>query len=405
VDAGVLGVRQNLDGLTPAQRGAAAPYGVMIDHAINVVPLPLVAYAGERDAQLASSRAIRERLAAEGYPSERVGPFALKAQANPALYLVTPKQGHSHATGDTLRQITAFNAAAFARGRAVPDHVRFVTYTTRYNQDFWITVDGLQRPFERATVDAVRDSTHAGYVIRTENISALTVTDAGAARTLTVDGVAIDPAPPAARIELAGGPGHWVRLAGPSGAGPLAKVHGLQGPVNDAFMDAFLCVSPTGASPHPAVAARNARALAHFQQVFAKQYRGDARTKPDTDVTDADIADHNLILFGDPASNRLIARIIGQLPITWTGDRLVVDGRNYDPADHVPVLIYPNPLNPRRYVVLNTGLGAPGRGGDPEYGDFAVLKVSAAGAVAEDGGVFDSAWKLPVRVPPPLPPS
>jgi hypothetical protein len=30
----------------------------------------------------------------------------------------------------------------------------FVTYTTRYNRDYWISVDGLDKHYERADVDA-----------------------------------------------------------------------------------------------------------------------------------------------------------------------------------------------------------------------------------------------------------
>jgi len=32
-----------------------------------------------------------------------------------------------------------------------------------------------------------------------------------------------------------------------------------------------------------------------------------------------------------------------------------VGGKSYPALTHVPILIYPNPLNPQRYVVLNSG--------------------------------------------------
>ena len=31
-----------------------------------------------------------------------------------------------------------------------PDHVRFVTYTTRYNRSYWVSLDGLEKHYERA---------------------------------------------------------------------------------------------------------------------------------------------------------------------------------------------------------------------------------------------------------------
>ena len=34
---------------------------------------------------------------------------------------------------------------------------------------------------------------------------------------------------------------------------------------------------------------------------------------------------------------------------------LTVRGKTY-PANHAPILVFPNPLNPKRYVVINSGL-------------------------------------------------
>ncbi len=48
--------------------------------------------------------------------------------------------------------------------------------------------------------------------------------------------------------------------------------------------------------------------------------------RDDKDVTDADIANSNLILWGDPASNRMLARIADRLPVKWTADGVVLGG-------------------------------------------------------------------------------
>ena len=63
----------------------------------------------------------------------------------------------------------------------------------------------------------------------------------------------------------------------------------------------------------------------------------------------------NLILWGDAGSNLLIERIIDQLPLNWTSDTLALGKAEAGAGTHVPVLIFPNPLNPNRYVVLNSG--------------------------------------------------
>jgi hypothetical protein len=189
--------------------------------------------------------------------------------------------------------------------------------------------------------------------------------------------------------------GHWRQgdLAATTG---LRKQHSLQGPINDAFFDSFLCVTPTGQSFNAIADERAKQELARFTTSFTRDYCGDARRKADSAITDDDIANHNLILFGDPGGNRLLARILDRLPLKWTKETITLAGKTYTAADYVPVMIYPNPLNPKRYIVINAGLSAP-RGGDA-YGDYAILKAApdADGKVAltsVDGGVFDESWK------------
>ena len=114
---------------------------------------------------------------------------------------------------------------------------------------------------------------------------------------------------------------------------------------------------------------------------WRRQFRGTPRIVDDRDVTDADIASKNLILWGDAASNSVIARIAGKLPIREERGQIAAGTRRFDAAHHVPILVYPNPLNPERYIVLNSGFTF--REYDylnnarqvPKLPDFAVLDV------------------------------
>ena len=112
----------------------------------------------------------------------------------------------------------------------------------------------------------------------------------------------------------------------------------------------------------------------------------------DTQVTRAEIAASNLVLWGDPSSNRLLAQIAPKLPIRWDARGVHLAGKTY--SQHVPALIYPNPLNPDRYVVLNSGFtfadAAPTSNAlqIPELPDYAVfdletLRVADVDEVAE----------------------
>jgi hypothetical protein len=135
----------------------------------------------------------------------------------------------------------------------------------------------------------------------------------------------------------------------------LRKRHDLQGPIDDAFMDSFIFVRPTGKAANEEAgtwaASELERAIVQWRQVF----RGEARVKDDTAITQDDIANHSLVLFGDPSSNSLLAKIADKLPIAWTADTIQAGERKFDAKHHALIAIYPNPLNPQHYVVLNSG--------------------------------------------------
>jgi hypothetical protein len=50
-----------------------------------------------------------------------------------------------------------------------------------------------------------------------------------------------------------------------------------------------------------------------------------------------------------------MARIADKLPIRWTAQAVIVGNRLFPAAASAPVMIYPNPLNPNKYVVINSG--------------------------------------------------
>jgi hypothetical protein len=145
--------------------------------------------------------------------------------------------------------------------------------------------------------------------------------------------------------------------------------------------------------------------LARFLAEWDKYLRGELPVKDDATVTEGDVRDKNLILFGDPGSNSFLNRMLSGLPLEWTPDRLAFGGKTYAPASHLPVLIYPSPMNSKRYVVVNSGHTfhkADFEGTNallyPRLGDFAVLELAPKGkdplaAKAATAGLFDDDWK------------
>ena len=124
-------------------------------------------------------------------------------------------------------------------------------------------------------------------------------------------------------------------------------------------------------------------------------------------MTNEDIATKNLILFGDPASNSIIAQVADRLPLRWTREQVAFSGKEAsDAAACVPVLIHPSPLNATRYVVLNSGhtFHAPEFRGTnallfPRLGDYALLRLNptekdALNADVIHAGLFDEYWAV-----------
>jgi hypothetical protein len=284
-----------------------------------------------------------------------------------------------------------------------PDHVRFLTYTTRYNRDYWVSLDGLGEHYERAEVDARRMDGGKRYEVTTKNVTRLGLRETDHAGQIRIDGSVLK-VKTAPSLELEKTAAGW-RVAREKRSG-LHKTHGLQGPIDDAFLDPFLLVRPTGTPWNEAVNQQALRVLARFDRLHAKMLRAHPRMVDDKDITDADFGRFNVVLFGDPGSNRWIAKILGKLPVQWTKDAVTVAGRRFSAREHFPALCYPDPLAPARYVVINSGLTISDReyNGDygmPRLGDFAVLKVKPGEDTADVAiaGLFDEDWQLPKDIP------
>lgn len=134
----------------------------------------------------------------------------------------------------------------------------------------------------------------------------------------------------------------------------LVKKHDLQGPIDDAFMSPFLFVKPTAAGRHPEVDKWVESEFNRAVREWHRQMRGEARVKTSEELQPADIENYHLILWGDAQSNPTIAKVAGSLPIQWGAEQITVGEQKFDAKTHAPVLIYPNPLNPEKYVVLNS---------------------------------------------------
>ena len=373
------------DSLPPYQQATLHIYDA-VDYALNAFDTPTVGYGGEIDPQLEGSTNIREALMREGYHFE-AAPYRFTGTDIRALFLIGPNTPHKFHP-DSKKISDEFIDKAVA-GAGAPDRLRFVTYTARYDRCYWLAVEEMEKTYDRAEIDATRSEGGRRFTVSTKNVRALKIEGSGR---FAIDGQTFDSKSAAAEFEKKDG--RW-KLAGRRQV--PRKIHGLQGPIDDAFTGPFLCVRPTGAAWNAAAREYGAKTLDRLTADFAKWMRGDPRVKDDRDVSAGDIAAYNLILFGDPGSNAILAKIAGKLPLRWTRTEITMRGAKYSAADHIPALIYPNPLNPKRYIVIDSGhtFGEKEFRGTnallfPRLGDYAVIGTDGAVAVS---GFFDENWR------------
>ena len=77
--------------------------------------------------------------------------------------------------------------------------------------------------------------------------------------------------------------------------------------------------------------------------------------------------------------------MLPHLPLNWTKEEFEFYGTKYAAADHVAILIQPNPLAADRYVVLNSGHTF----GEKELASLNYLLFSAPGRL---GGAEAARW-------------
>jgi dienelactone hydrolase len=352
-----------------------------VDYALNAVNVPTVGYGGEIDPQLRASVFIRQAL--EKKKIDVADP------ANHLLFLVGPQTGHKWHP-ESKKTSDAFVLQAQSAGTQEKRSLRFVTYTERYNHAFRVTVDQLEQQYERAEVGAAIED--FDYAVTTSNVARITLTGEPPLTRFRIDGQPF-PIEPSATFERIGS--RWKRVRGQTG---LAKRRGLQGPVDDAFTEAFLCVEPPagGVSPADQFARRQFDRLA---TEFPRWMRGDIRRKAPAQLTAADQRAHHLVVFGTPMSNPLVAATLPKTHVRWNAKEIRVGTRSFDAEHHALSLIYPNPSAPDRYIVINSGhtfREADFKGTNallyPRIGDWAVTDVRTGEVVAE--GVFDRRWQL-----------
>ena len=352
------------------------------DYAANFFNLPVIAYNGTDDPQRQAADVMERAMMKEGLTLLRVRGTNV---------------GHKY-TAESKNELNQFVDEVVARGRTnYPTKVHLTTRTAAYNRNGGVRIRRLEREWERADVvlDVLRDQ----WTISVTNVSIFDIERPPGEfmSRISLNGQSLPRKNRGQRVVFQkGADAKWrIDFTNPF---ELAKQFGQQGPIDDAFTDRFLFVRPTGRPQNAPAAAWLAARMARATNDWRAQFRGEVQIKDDTEVTEVDLA-QNLILWGDPQSNRLLARIAKRLPIQWDAKSIQVGRRSFSATNHVPAYIFPNPLSRDHYVVVNSGFtfAAAGLGSNaqqtPKLPDYAVFDFQHDGAVVL-ADFFDKQWKV-----------
>jgi len=397
-----------------------------VDWAENAVNVPIVCYSGEKDPQRQAAVNIETEL--RDFPE----PLRFTHLVAPGLEHVMPPEWQARAEAG-YRQFAG-------PGRETPARVRFVTYTPAFGSCDWLTVDALQQTLHRALIDGTRAGNH--FTLATTNVRRLALAPSqpdlpvtvvidgqtlpapapsagptaaaptAAARSMIFGTSALDRSPPGT-VVLEREAERWKVVAELELTQRLTtrpeKRRGLAGPIDDAFRGPFVVVGPTRAGWSTTTDDWTRATLDQFAKVWERYFRGELPLREPGQIDLAQPLGKHLVLFGDPQSNPLLAQLLPRLPVKWTAERLVVGGQEYDPRQHLPALIFPNPADPQHYVVINSGHTFAEddlRGTNallyPRWGDWAVIHPTPTtdqplAHQLPASGLFDEFWQFPAN--------
>ena len=302
-----------------------------------------------------------------------------------------------------------------------PNVVSARVATLRFNRYYWVTVDAMERYWQMADVDAKYDRAAGQVTLRLRNVAKVTIAPPGECKSILVDGktVAMPEGKAPAKVTLVpAGDGVW-EIDRPAGAaskpaGPV-KRHGQSGPIWDVMHGRCRIAYGTGGSAKEDEQLRKlAESLARLDATWGP------RSLPV--VTDAEVTAEvrqtcNLLLVGDPRTNRLLGGHDWpfDLDAVAKGKGISVLGQTYRGAGDVLCFVYPSPFAPDRYVYVVTpatpaaalpvALPRPARGASAPGRTGACWATSARNAGCRprstQAGTFDADWKLQ-KIPGPL---
>ena len=247
-----------------------------------------------------------------------------------------------------------------------PDVV-YKTNQLKYNEAYWTRIDRLSQHLEWAQIETSMDGVANRIDVSVANITQYTLKlssdllqanglDAAQPVNVYTNGV-LSYSGPAEQVTLYASLGQDNSIGGWSTTntlpGGLVKTHDIEGPIGHAFESRFQLLYGNG--------------YQHEADVFVRDWNnpmgmgGNISALPMSSISQSMIDNNNLILFGTTDSNSILSQLTYDeslpfnIPIEVTDEFINIGGKIYSTEEYGIFMIYPNPLNPEKYVVVSEG--------------------------------------------------
>jgi pimeloyl-ACP methyl ester carboxylesterase len=302
---------------------------------------------------------------------------------------------------DAMADDGAFRWMAKRKLDLFPKQVDYASYTIKYHRAYWADVLDLVAWGPPIRVKARLVPGGDRLDVFTENVATLRLNlakelvDDRTKLTVRLNG----------KDQVVKVPGvQTFEVAKTNRVGPLRKSPRLCGPVKDAFNSRFIVVVGVADESQ----AETERFRQRVQRAASEWYRFTKAyplIQADRHLSANDIKRANLMLIGSPANNTTLRKIAPKLPIKVDDKGFSLLGKTYPAGDHGLVMIYPNPLNPTRYVVVRSGQPYGGRlSENHKYDLLPDFVIFRKGTDYDDtdqavvAGHFDENWQLAERL-------